>query len=526
MNVPSAWPLLLALGGAAAASALAVAWDRPPTPVRDDPGAALARVRRPALDHGAFFAAPLEDGPAVTRACLRCHPDAAREVMATGHWTWGAHEVALPGADGPRPFGKRNSINNFCISIAANWPRCTSCHAGYGWRDGTFFDHAGPEQVDCLVCHDRSGQYEKDPAGAGLPAPGVDLLAAARSVGRPTRSNCGACHFAGGGGDAVKHGDLDGTLHHPPERVDVHMGRHDLSCVDCHRTAAHRIAGQIMPPAGVASSGGSGAGHPAAIGRVACTDCHAARPHGHARLDAHLDAVACETCHVPAVALDAPTKTSWDWSQAGADPAQVAARDPEVAADPHLYAKAKGRFTYAQALRPEYRWYDGTARRMLPGEPVDLARTVEVAVPRGDVGDPAARITPFKVHRGKQPADAEHRWLLTPKTFGPGGYWTDFDWDRALRLGAEASGLAYSGRFVWVETEMAWPLHHMVQRRERALGCAECHGPDGRMPWEALGYPADPAEAGGRRRLGLLRAAAGSVAGGGDAADAGAGGRR
>ena len=26
----------------------------------------------------------------------------------------------------------KNAINNFCVSIAGNEPRCTSCHAGYG----------------------------------------------------------------------------------------------------------------------------------------------------------------------------------------------------------------------------------------------------------------------------------------------------------------------------------------------------------------------------------------------------------
>ena len=36
----------------------------------------------------------------------------------------------------------------------------------------------------------------------------------------PTRLNCGGCHF-NGGGNAVKHGDLDSSLFYPTERIDV-----------------------------------------------------------------------------------------------------------------------------------------------------------------------------------------------------------------------------------------------------------------------------------------------------------------
>ena len=74
----------------------------------------------------------------------------------------------------------------------------------------------------------------------GYPAEGVDLLAVAQSVGTPTRENCGGCHFDGGGGNGVKHGDLDESLIFPPESVDVHMGGNDFQCVDCHQTEDHR----------------------------------------------------------------------------------------------------------------------------------------------------------------------------------------------------------------------------------------------------------------------------------------------
>ncbi len=281
---------------------------------RDDPRARLPVFPAP-TDHAAFFSTPFPDGPSVTKACLACHEGAAREVMGTTHWTWAGAHAKHPDTGADVVLGKRNVLNNFCIGVAANWPRCTSCHAGYGWKDDDFLARARPIDVDCLVCHDTSGLYQKDPAGAGAPAAGTDLLASARSVGRTTRASCGTCHFKGGGGDGVKHGDLDETMYFPQERVDVHMGRHGLRCADCHRTEHHAVKGRLMPPTADPAT------------RVACTDCHAGRPHGDERLDAHTTAVACQTCHVPEFAVETETKMWWDWSKAGRD------GDPEVLAE-------------------------------------------------------------------------------------------------------------------------------------------------------------------------------------------------
>ena len=35
--------------------------------------------------------------------------------------------------------------------------------------------------------------------------------------------------------------------------------------------------------------------------------------------------------------------------------------------------------------------------------------------------------------------------------------------------------LPYSGHFGFVETEMYWPVNHMVSPKEQAVGCTECH---------------------------------------------------
>ncbi|MBK8480424.1 MAG: tetrathionate reductase family octaheme c-type cytochrome [Proteobacteria bacterium] len=433
-------------------------------------GLAQLPLRPPPVSHSTFFDTPFRDGPAVTRACLECHPRAARELMSTVHWTWQGDPVSVPGHRGLHRIGKKNAINNFCIGISSNWGACTSCHAGFGWN-GPDFDFNNPSLVDCLVCHDQSGTYSKQAKGAGLPDPSVDLLAVARSVGRPRRANCGACHFMGGGGDAVKHGDMDRSLLFPSEGVDVHMGRLELQCVDCHRTQNHRLRGRAMSVSVESAH------------QVSCGDCHAAQPHHDSQLNRHTARVACQACHIPSMSVTEGTKLSWDWSEAGKDLPST---------DPHAYLKIKGRFTWAKGALPEYRWYNGRSTRYLLGDKIDPGGVTAITSPLGDRHDPSAKLWPFKRHLGKQLYDQDHRHLLLPNTSGPKGYWTKFDWDLAAREGAKATGLPYSGRYGFAATEMFWPLSHMVQRKEAALTCRDCHGERGRLDWRALGYPRDP----------------------------------
>ena len=81
---------------------------------------------------------------------------------------------------------------------------------------------------------------------------------------------------------------------------------------------------------------------------------------------------------------------------------------------------------------------------------------------------------------------------------GEDGYWTEFDWDLAAKLGSEVAGLDYSGEYGFAPTEMYWPLSHMVGPKEGALQCTDCHADNSRIDWEALGYFGDPLRWGGR----------------------------
>ncbi len=437
-------------------------------------------MKRTHLDHSPYFEKEFDSPQAVTRACLECHKDAAKEVMKTSHWTWTGDPEYIPGR-GKVKLGKKNLINNFCIGIrGGNQVSCSSCHAGYGWYDDDF-DFTKEDNVDCLICHDWSGTYVK--GERGMPGEEVDLLKVAKSVGYPKRDNCGICHIYGGGGMGVKHGDLDNTLVNPSEEVDVHMGKHNILCIDCHKTENHDIKGKLYTVTTNYEGG------------VGCTDCHEEVPHKDSRINAHLDAVACQTCHIPTYAKRAPTKVYWDWSQAG---------DGTRVDDPHEYLKIKGEFVYDQNIVPEYYWFNMRSSRYLMGDKINPREVTYLNRPRGDITDPKARLWPFKVHRALQPYDAGYNYLVQPITSGPGGYWNEFNWDKAMRLGAEALDMRYSGKYGFTRTAMHWPVSHMVSPEDKALECTDCHGGD-RMDWKRLGYDRDPADIGGREDLGLLK---------------------
>ncbi|MCB0236121.1 MAG: cytochrome C, partial [Anaerolineae bacterium] len=167
--------------------------------------------------------------------------------------------------------------------------------------------------------------------------------------------------------------------------------------------------------------------------------------------------------------------------------------------DHYTYLKIKGSFEYEKDILPTYMWFNGNnAYRYLLGDTIDPSQTTEMVTPAGSIDDPTAKIFPFKIHVANQPYDTVNNILVPPRTAGEGGFWTTFDWPSALVLGAQDAGLDYSGQFGFTETSMAYPTTHMVQPKENALQCNDCHGENSRLDWQALGYPGDPMEWGGR----------------------------
>lgn len=448
-------------------------------------------------DHSKFrqLQGPFATGPDVTEACLECHTEAASHIQQTTHWTW-AFDHPVTGQE----LGKRNVINNFCVATATNWPRCTSCHVGYGWTDDATFDFAAERNVDCLVCHDTTGTYEKFPTGAGHPTyeprefppksgtiwQPPDLVRVAQNVGPTSRQTCGACHFYGGGGDAVKHGDMDSTMTDPPHALDVHMAVDGLNftCSTCHTTGSHEVSGSRYVTKAVDRLGIDIPGHTDDT-RATCESCHAMSPHADARLDDHTDVVACTTCHVPAFARGGKaTKMWWDWSTAGRLDEQGKPFVIKAGGD-ITYDSKKGDFLWEADVVPEYRWFNGAIEYTLANDTIDPSGLVPINTIGGGPGDPDSRIWPFKIMRGKQPYDSVHDVLAVPHLFGKddSAFWGagKFDWTKALAAGMEGRAIGFSGQYDFVETEYAWPIVHMVAPKEEALACESCHAQNGRL---------------------------------------------
>jgi len=443
-------------------------------PVQAAPAAASSTA-----DHSKFkeLQVKFESGPEVTRACLGCHTDAAKQLHKTKHWTW---EYDNP-VTGQR-LGKRHVVNNFCIAAAPNMAACTKCHIGYGWKDASF-DFTSEENVDCLVCHDTTGRYSREALrNPGKRRPKLEDFA--QKVGPTSRRSCGTCHFSGGGAKAVKHGDIDPTLVHPDYFVDVHMDAEGLnfSCSTCHTSDQHEVRGSRYAPEAV-DEGGVGVPGTEARERTTCRACHGATPHeSNAKLNDHTDRIACQTCHIPEFSRgDYATKVWWDWSTAGERGPDGKPLSREDEAGFETYSTIKGDFVWDKYAAPEYRWFNGTVLYTLPGDRIDPSGVVPVNRFLGEPGAADTRIWPVKVMRGKQPYDVASQTLVTPLTTTDKGYWETLDWDQAITLGMQTVSLPYSGKYDFVATEMTWPITHMVAPADEALQCQECHRRNGRL---------------------------------------------
>ncbi|NVJ92085.1 MAG: tetrathionate reductase family octaheme c-type cytochrome [Methylocystaceae bacterium] len=451
---------------------------------------AETNISKSTADHSKFkeLQQEFKTGSEVTQACLVCHTEAAKQLMKTTHWTWEFNHPVTG-----EKLGKRNVLNSFCGNVATNEPRCTSCHIGYGWKD---MNQASSEalseyDVDCLVCHDTTRTYSKVATDAGHPqyedkiingkkVLPPDLTKIAQHVGKTKRENCGACHFYGGGGDGVKHGDLDSSLVNPPRALDVHMSKDgaNMTCATCHNPDAHNVPGSRYATKAVDKDGvDTPANH--YKDHTTCESCHNATPHkDNQKLNDHTDKVACQTCHIPEFARGGvATKTWWDWSAAGkldTNGKPLSIKDEHG----HLsYLSTKGDFKYEENVVPSYAWFDGQMSYTLRDAKLDDTKVVAINHFGGSADDPNSRLWPFKVMHGKQPYDTKEKHLLLNHVFGQddASFWDNFDWAKALKFAAEQSGQSYSGEFGFIETTMHWPITHMVAPKDEALKCDHCH---------------------------------------------------
>ena len=449
-------------------------------------------------DHSQFevLQQSFASGPEVTKACLSCHNQAARQIHTTKHWNWQFFNEKTG-----QLLGMKNVVNNLFISVSSNLPFCTRCHIGYEWTDERF-DFSAEEQVDCLACHDTTGTYglkrmhlrkakcsgchvaydrKKVRDVMGKP----DFSALAMSVGKTNRASCGSCHFRSDGGDGVKHGDLNSSLIEATREVDVHMATDglDFTCTTCHETDQHRVPGSRYVPVskdlrGMDVVGGS---------RATCESCHGLEPHpesANPKINDHVDRVACQTCHIPEFARGGvATKTYWDWSTAGRlddKGKQIVKRDDQGRI---VYSTKRGAGRWAENVVPDYVWFNGTVEHVSLGDKIDPGKLVHLRDLGGAADDPRSRIWPVKTLLGKQPYDVGNSTLAAVHFFGKDddAYWTGFEWEKSVAAGMKAAGQDFSGKFDFAETETHLPLNHMVAPAEDALSCESCHDKNGRL---------------------------------------------
>jgi len=187
----------------------------------------------------------------------------------------------------------------------------------------------------------------------------VNLTKVAQSVGNPGKFNCGSCHFMSGGGNNVKHGDLEMAQLACDRNVDVHMAANgmDMSCVTCHTAENHQVKGRLYSVSSTNSN------------RATCEQCHTNTPHFDEMLNRHTAKVSCQACHIPTYAKVNPTKMSWKWSDAG----ELRDGEPydEFNSDStQEYLSIKGTFTWAKNVKPDYIWFNGTADHYLLGDTI------------------------------------------------------------------------------------------------------------------------------------------------------------
>ncbi len=438
---------------------------------------------------------PFTSGREVTKACLSCHNKAGEQFMHSLHWKW---EYKNP--DTGQTLGKKTLINNFCTNARGNEGMCAMCHPSYGHEDHNF-DYSNQENIDCLVCHDRTGTYYRLPPTRGNEACSVmfedkkpiDLAVVAQNIGMPTRANCGSCHFNGGGGDNVKHGDLSTALIDPPESLDIHMATDglDFPCTECHVTKNHIISGSrykvmAVDPVGI--------GKPGQHRQVAtCESCHGNSPHEMdgikgIKLNGHTDRVACETCHIPEFARGGvATKTLWDWREAGrtnnGEGFYLKGYTQGNGEHRKTYKSIKGEFKYGENLQPYYAWFDGRMSYTTVDTRIDPGKPVEINGFSGAPDDPDSRIWPFKRMVTFQPYDKGNNTLVYMHLWGDddSAYWGNYDFQKAITRGMQEFGLPYSGEYGFVETYSYWPITHMVAPKKEALACGECHAKEGRL---------------------------------------------
>ena len=382
--------------------------------------------------------------------CLECHPEQVATFGSSNHYLWQ---------------GKLGAINDFCTYPDINLGPsklttvfgtvvdggCLACHAGLGNKPVG----ADPLDADCLTCH--ASQYRRTAAlvdGVYLWVPNYASMPATITIDpTPTRYACLVCHAYSGGGQNNKRGDITGVLVNPSFENDVHMGS-GMVCVDCHTTVEHRIAGQ-----GVDMRIDEG------TPMRRCNDCHNVMKIHPRAIKRHLDAVACQSCHIPTYARFVSTDMVRDY------------REAEV--------NAKGLYepviTRASNVTPVYAFWNGDSEFYQFRAPAVVDQAT--ARPLGDIND--GMLYPFRLHLTVMPQDPVSLALLPVKS---GILFQTGNLDLSILTGAAQAGFTLTQGYTYTDTYRWMGIYHEMPSADQALQCTDCHDAGGRVDFSALGY--------------------------------------
>jgi hypothetical protein len=415
------------------------------------------------------------------------------------------------------------------------------------------------DAVDCLICHAAAYDMNRKQVvrdGDGRLRWDQDRsMTAAMSVTNTTSQTCLRCHQHNLGGDIyvdpadpsymqsmqnpgrqrprVLHpGSKRGTPFSPSWDVHAAAG---VNCVDCHTTEGHYIAKGTHTTTMMANDLPSV--------EVACENCHTSTPHAAGGeqaeyLNAHIDKIACQTCHIPSLHPDNATYRDFSKPVFEEHPGIYIYSDSVKETEPGrgiMYVWWNGDATFLGnpiGDNPNgknlYRFYDPT--HIWPEfVDFDYAGWYETVMrPIAKQGRPS-KLYAMKRFNGKQHIDLQN--------IGPFGgmylpynlptYYRTGDADLAAKteMGKSMMARMYGWMFKyylmdkfmafmdvdgwnggayddarnlrqveprWIPVDAALEISHAI-RKDGALTCDRCHSPSGVLDFKALGY--DEAEA-------------------------------
>ncbi|WP_461393871.1 hypothetical protein [Deferrisoma sp.] len=301
------------------------------------------RTRLAAYDPEAPHATIVSYDDDGANACAQCHPEAVESFKQSVHYSSRSvvenENFFFPGG------GKHGMLDRACALVGSNMllnmlntsytsvdvadeqggtpgQQCGSCHTNYY---NTLFEPALPAMgipgvetaedaerlmlsgVDCLVCHAEEYDfrirmtYEPDPYGLNMGFGTIEGVpqrikqdrsaeALASIVRTPSDEMCLRCHEHGR--TDYKRGEL------PEAEYDIHykLGvSSENPCLFCHEATDHKFNRGRMVNGDLFASD-----YPVNSDEndASCAGCHTDRPHSSARLNDHVEKIACETCHI------------------------------------------------------------------------------------------------------------------------------------------------------------------------------------------------------------------------------------